>query len=304
MARLSRFYNQNRHIIWIIIVSAVLVFGIIRILNNIYKNKPIDSSSTNSTTTYNNDNYSIISRTEISEQEVNETTNIVDEFIKFCNNKDISSAYNLLSKDCKETLYPTEEKFSKDYVENIFETYKIYDKKTWITDNDRITYRINITEDILSTGNSQELAIEEYYTLVKEDNQYKLNIHNYVGKEVINKSKTENNITFNVVERYIYMEYEIYKINVNNLSNNKIMIDSKEKTRNVNIIDQNELKYVAFLNEISKNNLIIYPGINKDLKIKFNKSYNPKYLDEYMEFSDIVLDMDNKDNRGKIKIEL
>ena len=116
MARLSRFYNQNRHIIWIIIVSAVLVFGIIRILNNIYKNKPIDSSSTNSTTTYNNDNYSIISRTEVSEQEVNETTNIVDEFIKFCNNKDISSAYNLLSKDCKETLYPTEEKFSKDYV--------------------------------------------------------------------------------------------------------------------------------------------------------------------------------------------
>ena len=100
------------------------------------------------------------------------------------------------------------------------------------------------------------------------------------------------------------MEYEIYKINVNNLSNNKIMIDSKEKTRNVNIIDQNELKYVAFLNEINENNLIIYPGINKDLKIKFNKSYNPKYMDEYMEFSDIVLDMDNKDNRGKIKIEL
>lgn len=305
MMNFIRFYNKNRHAIWGTIIAIILIFGVINTLNNLSKNNTKDeSSSTSSTTTYNKENYSIISQTEMKEEATNQYKDIINKFIDYCNSGEIQKAYELLSNDCKEQEYSNVEKFEKNYFNKIFDEPKLCDLTAWITNGDKITYRIEFAEDILTTGNSQKLNIEDYYTIVKENGEYKLNIHNYIGKEEINKKEKQNNITFNILEKYVYMEYEIYKINVKNESNKKIMIDSRESTKNVNIVDQNRAKYIALLNEINQNDLIIYPGINKDLNIKFNKTYNPKYIVEYMEFEDIILDVDEKTSREQIEIEL
>lgn len=302
MNKIIRFYNQNRRLFWVIVLTVIIVIALVQTLNNYYKNNK--SSGIENTTTYNNTiQKPTIVGEKVSQETSTETMKIIDEFINYCNRGDAEKAYEFLSNDCKEQGYQNLEKFKNNYCNDIFDEPKLYSVQSWITNSNRITYRITITEDILATGNTQGLNIEDYYTIVKEDNQYKLNIHGYVGKEVINKSNTENDVTFNVIEKYIYMEYEIYKINVKNASTKKIMIDSKENTRSVNVLDQNNLKYVAFLNEINEDNLVIYPGISKDLDFKINKSYNPKYVDKYIEFSDIVLDIENENNRNKIKIE-
>lgn len=302
MDKLIRFYNQNRGAFWIIVIIIIGVIGLIQFLNNYYKDK--NSSGINSTTTYNAIQNPIISGENIENEINNKATAIINEFINSCNNNDIKKAYSLLSNECKKELYPTIDDFKENYHNRIFTEYKIYDIKSWITTSNRLTYKINITSDMLVTGKTDNLSIEEYYTIVKEDKEYKLNIHNFIGKDVINSKKTLNNVDFEIAERYIYIEYEIYRINVKNKSNKKIMLDSRESTKNINILDQNNLKYIAFLNEINKNDLIIYPGIKRELNIKFNKSYNPEYSDKYIEFLDIIMDLDNNDKKDQIKIEL
>ena len=304
MNRIIRFYNQNRKMFWLIVIGIIAIIVLVQVLNNYYKNANKDSSGIKNTTTYNANTTPAITGEKVEEKTSTKSINIIDNFIKACNNKEVEKAYNMLSKDCKEALYPDVETFKKNYCDVIFDEYKIYDIQSWITTANKHTYRIQLTEDILSTGKTSELSTEEFYTLINEDGEYKLNIHNYIGKETVNATNTVDNIEFRIIEKNIYEEDETYKIEVKNNTNKKIMIDSKEKTRTVRVVDTNGLAYVAFLNEIGTNNLIVLPGITKQIEIKFNKSYNPDYKEDYIEFTDIVLDLDNKENRTKIKIEL
>lgn len=310
MNSIIRFYNKNRHTIWITIVVIILIFGVIKTLNSSFKNNTKDNgSSTNiSTTTYSNKNYSIISGTNVSKEVTDESTNIIDSFIKFCNEKDISSAYSLLSNDCKETLYPTEEEFRNNYVDKIFTSYRLYDKRAWINTDSSYTYSIKITEDLLSTGgNKSDMCIQDYYTLVKENGEYKLNINNYIGKEEINKANKESGIEIYVVEKKSYMDYETYILKIKNNTQNDIILDSKKNTRTVYLKDKNDQNYVAFLNELSIDDLTIKSGMTQTVEIKFNKAYNPQNVTKSINFTSIVLNYQeylNNENKQFEQIEV
>lgn len=312
MNSIIRFYNKNRHTIWITIVVIILIFGVIKTLNSSFKNNTKDNgSSTNiSTTTYSNKNYSIISGTDVPKEVTDESTNIIDSFIKFCNEKDISSAYSLLSNDCKETLYPTEEEFRNNYVDKIFTSYRLYDKRAWINTDSSYTYSIKITEDLLSTGgNKSDMGIQDYYTLIKENGEYKLNINNYIGKEEINKANKESGIEIYVVEKKSYMDYETYILKIKNNTQNDIILDSKKNTRTVYLKDKNDQNYVAFLNELSIDDMTIKSGMMQTVSIKFNKAYNPQKIVKSINFTNIVLNyqeyLNNENNQfAQIEIEI
>lgn len=111
MNKFIRFYNQNRHIVWIIILSIAAFIAIIQILDNFaYKknnaNANINAINNNSI----NYNYSIIT-----EKEVNaNVSEIIDEFIEKCNNGQVEDAYAMLSDECKIILYPSLEDFTRE----------------------------------------------------------------------------------------------------------------------------------------------------------------------------------------------
>ena len=105
-----------------------------------------------------------------------EAKKIIDNFVTYCNNGEIEEAYNLLSEECKEELFPDLETFKNNYHSKIFTDYKMYNLMAWINSDNCFTYKVEITEDILTTGGASELNIEDYYTIVKNNNEYKLNI--------------------------------------------------------------------------------------------------------------------------------
>lgn len=156
MLFLRRFYNQNRKTIWITIAIIIFTIIIIQALNYIVKNnqnKSINStSSLNTTSTTNYDpNYSVITGDKIEETTNKETTNIIDNFIKYCNEGNTEKAYNLLTDDCKSELFPTLEIFVNNYYKKIFTNYKTYNIQAWIISDSSYTYKIRILDDILST---------------------------------------------------------------------------------------------------------------------------------------------------------
>ena len=132
MYRILRFYNQNRYIIWIVIVAVILAIGVIRVLNNYAKEENRKSSSSNTTAysdIYNNPEYPAIINN-ISDNE----TKIIKNFIEYCNKSEIEQAYNLLSSDCKNYVYKTPEEFTKNYINIYFKNKKSYNYQSWIKD--------------------------------------------------------------------------------------------------------------------------------------------------------------------------
>lgn len=216
MNKIIRWYNQNRKVFWIAILIIITLIALPKELNKYAKIKKEQTSSSisNNTTTYNKEEYSVITGENVKQEVHTQNSNIINNFIDFCNNGDIENAYKILSKECKEKLYPTIDDFEDKYFNKIFNNKKSYNIQAWISEGSYNTYKIDLKEDMLSTGNANSALIEEYYTIVYEDGGYKLNINNYIGSTIINRIKETEEVKIEVISKDVFMEYEIYNLKV------------------------------------------------------------------------------------------
>ena len=107
------------------------------------------------------------------------------------------------------------------------------------------------------------------------------------------------------------MNYEIVEMKIENKSEKTIMLDSKENTDTVYIIDSNGNKNYALLNENEDDDLIISSNSSKEISVKFAKPYQSELSTRKICYSNMVLDYDiftssNEDNNnyGSIEIQL
>lgn len=290
MNNIRIWYSKHRKAIWIPILIIIVSIVFMESWNNNYKKVAKDKgSSTNSATTYNTTNYSVISKDKIDDNVSEKSVNIIEDFFSFCNNGKVEEAYKLLSIDCKEELYPTIQDFITKYYNRIFTEKRSYDSMLWIANSSKNTYKVQIMKDLLSTGQKDSMPIEEYYTIITENGQYKLNISSYIGKKDINISNTQNNITVSIISKKMYMDYEIYEIKVENKTGNDLIFNTKEDTKSIYIQDKNELKYIAFLNEIADSEFEVINGSAKTFEIKFNRGYKPTINIQKIVFEDIKI---------------
>ncbi len=306
MYKLIKFYNQNRKKIFKIILIIVFILAIIQLLNYFSKISKKDVAIDNVSVVNNSNNAhqelvsnrSVITGEKISENKLNGDVDIINKFMDYCNEGNIERAYRLLSDDCREVLFETEEDFRDNYYNIIFNNEtRLFTIENWTND----TYKVNISNDILTTGNITSETMD-YFTVVKQNDEYKLNIKNYIGKEKVNKETENNNITIKVLNKDIYMDYEIYDIQIINDSDNDILLDTKKDTKTVYLQDSKNVKYYAFTNEIIDNDFIVRKGKMKNIKIKFSSGLSSNRKIEYMIFSDLILnfneyeDCENKED--------
>ena len=293
MDKLIRMYNQNRYLFWIIILTIIAIITIVQILNNfVIQKKEAETTaneqnivSTNSTSKIDS-NYSVITEKKVQSNK----TKIIDQFLDYCNNQEIEEAYELLSKECKQTLYPTLDDFTEKYYNRIFSNKKTYLCQAWIANDNIYIYKIDFTEDMLSTGNVPKSSIIDYYTVVDEDGTNKLNINKFIGIKPINATTTNDNITVNVIRKMVYMDYEIYDIKVTNKTKSTIMLDDLQSPKNIYVEDKNEQKYLWYIHEILEDEITVKNGFSENITLKFNKSYKPNNEAVKMIFSKVVLD--------------
>ena len=107
----------------------------------------------------------------------------------------------------------------------------------------------------------------------------------------------------------MFIDYTFLDLKITNKTENTICIDSKEEINTVFVLDENNVKYEALLNENSED-LNIRKGMTENLKLKFNKMYNPNRNIKWIYFRDIVLNYDNylnnknKKNTMELKVAL
>ena len=297
MGNLRRYYYANKTKIWkgVLIVAFILV--IIQVLNYFAGRKNTNKTNTvsNNISTNITENTSLTTNKSslgtgtVSESKLKNDMKIIDEFLNLCNNKKFEDAYKLVSTDCKNNLFTTYEIFKKTYCDKIFNTYKTYTTENWNGN----TYKVRITEDPLATGKtSNDMSIQDYMTIVEENNEEKLNINNYIWRNKINAVNTKSNVKIEVISRDTFAEYEVYNIRVTNNSDKTLYLDDGEKTSTIYIEDSKGLKYNAASGEIIYSTLKIRPGSTVEYAIKYTNTYRASRKIKKLVFANLILDYD------------
>ena len=312
MYNLIRYYFKNKYKIWAVIIFIVLLLLAIQVLNKIEleSNQKIleenrNSDEENIISNYNNSDIYISNTTVTSGEKLNtdkleSASDIIQKFISACNNSNIEEAYSYLSEDCKKEMYPTVDIFNQLYYNVIFNgnTKKVY-VENWISD----TYKVEIAENILETGNINQIKSQDYITIIDENKEIKLNINNFIKKEEINKSEIIEGIEFTILNKYIYKDYEKYDIEVKNQTGEKILLDSQSSSKSIYIIDQNETKYYSYSHEILNELLTIDDGFSRKITLKFSKEYSNNKITNSIIFSNVIINY-NKENMSSKLIEI
>ncbi len=306
MYKLIRFFNQNKNQIIKIGVFIIFLFIILQLLNKLAQIKNKESienltvSNTSSTTQSDNkgliSNKSAVNGGEVSKENLKNATDTIYEFVDYCNKQEIEKAYNLITEECKKQMYPTLDSFKNAYYGDVFNgKQRTCTIENWVND----IYKVRMGEDILSTGKDTGYAKEDYITIKKVDNEYKLNINNYIGTTKIEKTTTNDNITMEVLSKNTYKDYEEYTIKVTNKTNGIIKLDTTTSTKTTYIEDSNGRKYSYYSNELTDETLTFQRGQTADVTIKFYSPYISTKSIKAIVFSNIIFN----DNQLSSKIE-
>lgn len=242
----------------------------------------------------------VITGTNVSEEQYTKDTNLVDKFLEFCNNGQVEEAYALLLDECREELYPTIEDFKKYYYNNIFDKKREYNLQAWLSTSKYTVYKIRYPNSMLSTGTyNPEDVYQDYITLNKKSNVEKISIGNFVYAQDCNIITKTDIVDATVTKKSVYLSYEEYEIQLKNKSEKTILLDRLEKRGTLRVVG-NGIQYYAYTNKLFLANLTIKPNSVKTITIRFNKNLSSSNSSEKIEFSEVITDYDYyKDNIGK-----
>lgn len=296
------FINKNAYIIYqkvkskinivLFLILIVLLVGII--FSTLFgKNSEGENRIAEETSSY-RPYETVISGDNIDNTNYEKEESIISNFVEYCNNGQVAEAYNMLSSDCKEVLYPTRTDFEQKYYQPIFSTKRIYNLQSWINEENYTVYRVRFIDDIMSTGNYEESdKYQDYITVIndEEDKQY-LNINKYVAKEEIQDVMIETdemNIQVQSIEQYI--DYVEYTFSVKNKSNKTILMDTLEDVSDtMYITTKTNKKRSSNSTNLNILDLKIDPYNTEKIKIRYNKSLGTNDKDGEIHFSKVIKD--------------
>lgn len=254
----------------------------------------------------------VIEGKSVEQEEFKQEEKLINSFVEYCNNNEIQEAYNLLTDECKTKMYPNLEAFKKKYCNVIFTQNKECNLQSWVTSKNYNTYKATFMEDIMTTGNYENVKkFEDYITIVTKNEEQKININGYIKTEEIGTiSKTEN-LEINVKSADIYMNNVRYFLEITNLSENDILLDTLND-ETIKLIGTNDAEYALDESNLFSSNLVIYRNSkNRKVELNFTKQYGSGVKGKSIEFRKVITnyekylkDQTNYNEYKKLSIKL
>lgn len=281
--RINEFVKSHKKQVVILCLLAWLIIFIINtILKNQAKKLPEPSTTyTPHTSVINIDN----GDENVPEEYQVAISSLVDKFFNHCNNGEYESAYNLITKECKEKIYPTLDDF-KTYVDFVFDgKKKIYNIQNYSIIDNKYIYSIRILDDILANGTTDGYYYyEEKLILIEENNEFKLSIGEYIGDENPNILIEDDNMILEVTNKSVDYETETYTIKVTNKTDKYIVIADNTQDNEVVLDVSGDSRHPTNTVFVS---FFARPNSTATYDFKFNKFYDNGRTSEKITFGAI-----------------
>ena len=279
---LFRKYNQNKRGLWTIIIVIVFSYVIIQavygLLRNIKEKKREELINQINENTQISSNSNLENNTQDTNSEITTDTTrknskkLIEQFVKYCNNNQIEDAYGMISKDCKTVLFPNINIFKNNYIKKIFNGI----------------YKVTYMNNILQSGGKSDKQRIDYIYITDEDENKVLSLNKFLYIKKIGTESKNKRLNIEVIEKQIFIDYEIYTIKITNNTENEILIANQNDVNNINLTDENDVKYSSYIDELATEILVVQQNGTKTINIKFNKTFNTDRKIKYMNFNVIM----------------
>ena len=210
----------------------------------------------------------IMDNDEVPEKLRDPIAELIADFVENCNSKNYETAYNMLSEECRNAIYPNIELF-KTYVDYVFDGDKIHNIQNFSNKNNTYIYNVTILEDILATGfNNEEemLYYQEKFVITENNGQLKLAIRNYIGSQNLAYMYEDDNMKIKVESIEQNYDNVIYNFSIANKTDKVIVY--ADYTENYEIaLDTSEGSKRCINNVL--NPVILLPGETLNYSMKY-----------------------------------
>lgn len=196
--------------------------------------------------------------------------NLINDFFEYCNNREYENAYNLLSSEYKSIYCPNIEDF-KEYVNNNFESKKIYNIQNYSNLNKTYVYNVRILNDILASGTTDEYTYSEDKFVVKEeDGILKLALNGYCGTEDVNILAESDYLNIRILKKEVTYDQVTYTVEFKNKSQYFIVLEdgTEESEISLKVVDEKRKEQSA-----DGSNLILLPKVTETRELTFTKFF-------------------------------
>ena len=211
---------------------------------------------------------------------------LIEQFVKYCNNNQIEDAYSMISKDCKSVLFPNINTFKNNYIKKIFNQNKTAKVEKEIYGNG--IYKVTYMNNILQSGGKSDKQIIDYIYVTDDGENKVLSLNKFLYIKEIGIESKNKRLNIEVIEKQIFIDYEIYTIKITNNTENEILIANQNDINNINLTDENDVKYSSYIDELATEILVVQQNGKKTINIKFNKTFNTDRKIKYMNFNVIM----------------
>ena len=100
------------------------------------------------------------------------------------------------------------------------------------------------------------------------------------------------------------MDYESYKYEITNLSDESILLNNNETIDSMYLQDEKNVKYSAYINELPQSLLEIFSGESKILNIKYYSKYSSTRIISKIAFDRVIFNYETSPKSGQVQISL
>lgn len=263
--KIRDFYKRNKSKIVIILLIWFVIIVINFILKN-FKGPQVPQTSYKPHT-------AVMDNSEVPKKDQEPIEKLIDEYISYGNSKEYEKAYKLLNDKCRSELYPNIEDFKK-YIDNVFDTKKIYTIQNYSNVDNTYIYEVSIFEDILATGltGKDDLVIySEKFVITKQNNELSLSIRNFVGSTENHQIYEDNFIKVEITDMVQSYENQKYKVKLTNRTENTIVLADQTEKYEIMLELNSETRKIQNLRD---RGIYLNPYESKEVELEFVKFYD------------------------------
>ena len=218
----------------------------------------------------------------------------IAEYIEYCNEGDFTSAYEMISEDCKNDYFGTFSDY-RDYVKEKFKRPRKYVIQSYSIFNEKYIYSVKLFDDFLATGltnSSYRYSEEKIVASYDENKKLVFSVGNFIEKDELKSVQENDYLKVSVLDKVVLYEVEKYRIKVTNKSDYTIIIQNTEADDDEIVLSLGREKRP---NIDAEREIILEPGESTIVRPLFSKGYDYGGSAESLIFTSIRV-IDENDN--------
>lgn len=262
------FFRKNKKKIYIAIVIIVVI-----IILNIEVGRRLDSQAPKI-------NYEphtpIVSGKETPKEVQDDVEEKIEEYCKYCNNKEYENAYAMLTDECKEYVFEDDIENFKKYIDYIFNGNKVYSIQDYSNKDNVYVYNLTISADLMATGMNTEDSKSMYIdkvVFIKDDNNTKFSVKGFIKSEDMDCLGEDDYMKISIYKKITYYDKVTYKMQITNKTTYPIVI-ANEKEKSEVLLSLGGDNRGMVLDNYRNDFIIARVGLKNLSEMTFNKYYD------------------------------